>query len=309
MILIVAVVFGFTFIFNMLSAPADRTDRTYRNFTVEEGEGIDAVSAKLEESKLIKNASAFSFISKITMNSDFRTGTYFLSPSMDSVQIAKTMVSGITTSQGFLIPEGYTVEQTAKALAQDSFASEEEFMEIAENADFSGFEFIGDGVSGYERLEGFLMPGEYSIGSDADASMIITTMLNQFDNFFNDEYRERTDELGLSIREVIVIASMIENEAGSDKEMPAISAVIHNRMNLELEDIPDVPLCSPGEAAIIAALYPEENENTYYVLSSKLDGTHEFASDENEYNELKAQYEEAVSEAESENEPGDDTSR
>ena len=61
-------------------------------------------------------------------------------------------------------------------------------------------------------------------------------------------------------------------------------------------EVPAVPLCSPGEKAIIAALYPADNENTYYVLSSRLDGTHVFTSDEEEYKQLLEEYEAAVKE-------------
>ena len=75
--------------------------------------------------------------------------------------------------------------------------------------------------------------------------------------------------------------------------------MIHNRYNLELageDEIPKVPLCSPSKESIIAALYPEEAEYTHYVLSSKLDGTHKFTSDDAEYEKLKAEYEAAVKE-------------
>jgi cell division protein YceG involved in septum cleavage len=90
---------------------------------------------------------------------------------------------------------------------------------------------------------------------------------------------------------------MIENETVIDSEMPEISSVIHNRISLGMTDkneIPEVPLCSPGEEAILAALYPAETEDTYYVLSSSLDGTHKFTSDEAEYQAWLEEYEAAV---------------
>ena len=107
-----------------------------------------------------------------------------------------------------------------------------------------------------------------------------------FSHFFNEDYKARADELGLTVRQVVVIASMIENETSIDSEKPLISSVIHNRINMGLippEEIPEVPLCSPGQKSIIAALYPTEDENIYYVLSDKLDGTHIFTSDKAEY--------------------------
>jgi hypothetical protein len=67
-------------------------------------------------------------------------------------------------------------------------------------------------------------------------------------------------------------------------------------MNLEMIELPKVPLCSPGEASITAALYPEDSEDIYYVLSSKLDGSHVFTSDEAEYNALLEEYNQAAQE-------------
>ena len=92
---------------------------------------------------------------------------------------------------------------------------------------------------------------------------------------------------------VQMIASMIEKETSIKSEKPMISSVIHNRINLGIiapEDVPEIPLCSPGQDSIIAALYPSEDENIYYVLSDKLDGTHVFTSDEAEYKSLLDAY-------------------
>ena len=63
---------------------------------------------------------------------------------------------------------------------------------------------------------------------------------------------------------------------------------------IKIDELPDKPLCSPSKESIMAALYPDEHEYTYYVLDSTLDGTHRFTSDEAEYNALLAEYEDAV---------------
>ena len=142
----------------------------------------------------------------------------------------------------------------------------------------------------------FLLKSFLSI-SAAAAGMMVIMMIDAFSNFYNEEYQARADELGLNPRQVLIIASMIEKETTVEKERAAISAVIHNRYNLGLMDedeIPKIPLCSPSEESIIAALYPEEADYTHYVLSSKLDGTHKFTADDAEYEKLSAEYEEAV---------------
>ena len=293
---IIAVVFAVLILFRYFARPFDKTHSSYYNVTIEEGDDIDAAAAALEEAGIIGSRSIFKTIARLSLQTDIKPGIYYLSPSMDSVSVAREICKGRVTLSGFIIPDGYTLEQTFASLSRDGFGDKDAFLRAAAEPYLQELEFIGTDVSGYQQLEGFLLPGSYSMDIDADETMIIMTMLDSFGNFFNDDYRARTDELGMSIRDVVTIASMIEKETSIDSERAAISSVIHNQLNLGMiapEDFPEVPLCSPGEASILAALYPEDNEDIYYVLSSKLDGTHVFTQDENEYNDLVAEYEEA----------------
>lgn len=275
----------------MMSRPCDRTRTTYADFVVEQGEDLDAVAEHLYEEKVIKNPQNFVRLAKLSFADDFKPGTYYLSPSMDSFEILKTLQSGLTTSAGFTVPAGYTVDQLATALERDGLADREKFLEAAASPDITSLDILGEnteGLWGTDLIEGFLLPGEYALSTDADESMMIIMMLDAFANFYNDDYRARADELGITARQLLVIASMIEEETSVDKERAAISGVIHNRINLELtpiSELPAKPLCFPSEESIIAALYPEESEYTYYVLDPSLDGTHRFTADEEEYYE------------------------
>jgi UPF0755 protein len=294
---VILVVVIMLLVFNYLARPYDRTQNTYTDVIVEKTDSISDVADKLEESGIIESAGRFVLLNKLMFAGKIKPGMYFLSPAMSSVSIIETMVNGMTTSDGFTIPSGYTIEQTAAALDRDGFVDEDEFLRLADTFDFSEIEYIGSNLEGRDRIEGFLLPDDYSIDRNADEIMIIITMLNQFSNFFNDDYRARADELGMSIRDIVIIASMIEKETSIENERSEISAVIHNRLNMELmsdDEFPEVPLCSPGKESIIAALYPDDNEYTYYVMSAKLDGSHEFTSDEEEYEELVEAYHTAV---------------
>ncbi len=291
---IIAVVFAVLISFDVIASPYDKTDNTFSNVTIEEGDSLENVADKLEESGIVGDASSFVFVSKLTRTTNFKPGTYYLSPSMTSGEIGRTLSKGLTTSNGFTIPAGYTLEQIATALDRDGFVDKETFLEEAADPFFSDLDFIGSDISGSDQIEGFLLPDTYVINSNADESMIIFTMLDNFNNYFNDDYKARADELGLSVREVVIIASMIEQETTDSKERATISSVIHNRLNLELEEIPDVPLCSPSKDSIFAALYPDETDYSYYVLSDKLDGTHVFTSDETEYQTLLEAYNTAI---------------
>lgn len=295
-ILILAVVFAVFILFNFISRPFDKTNNRFSSIKVAEGEDLTAVSENLEESGIVMSASSFRLVSKAMFLTDFKPGTYYLSPSMSSVDIARTMVKGLTIINGFTIPEGYTLEQIASSLARDGFADKKAFLEAAAEPSLRELEFIGKDVKGSEQVEGFLFPGDYYVDPDADEGMLVLTMLDGFSNFFNEDLQARADELEMSIRDIIVIASIIENETSIENEMPQISAVIHNRISLGLarkKEVPKIPLCSPGEDAIMAALYPAESEDTYYVLSSKLDGSHVFTSDKDEYKQLVKEYETA----------------
>ncbi len=283
-----------------LNKPYDRTDATYRNVTIADGSSKADVAKKLEKEGIIRKASSFELLSKISFSGGFRSGMYFLSPSMDSLSIVKTLQKGLTTQKGFTIPPGYTVDQIATALDRDGLADKAAFLEACSSPDLLQMEVLADPsgeLSGTDLVEGFLFPSDYSLSSDADEGMMVIMMIDAFSNFYNEEYQARADELGLNPRQVLIIASMIEKETTVEKERAAISAVIHNRYNLGLMDedeIPKIPLCSPSEESIIAALYPEEADYTHYVLSSKLDGTHKFTADDAEYEKLSAEYEEAV---------------
>ncbi len=289
----------------MLSRPCDRTDATYQNFVVEENDTKAQVAEKLYKSGLVSDASRFELLLKLSPAGTFRPGTYFLSPSQSSFQIIHALRSGFTTSQGFTIPAGLTVEQIATALDRDGIADKDKFLKAAASPELMQIEILQEGldehpdIKGTDLIEGFLLPTEYTLSSDVDESMLIIMMIDAFSNFYNDDYRARAEELGIDVRDVLAIASVIEKETSVDSERAKISAVLHNRYNLEMTDsdeIYDVPICTPSKESIIAALYPEETEDIYYVLSSNLDGTHKFTSDEAEYRSLLEEYETAVNE-------------
>ena len=283
-----------------LSQPCDRTNAAYSNFVIEEGQGNEDIAAALEKEGFVRSASGFEMLSKLTFQTKFRPGTYYLSPSMSTTNIIQTLNRGLTTSTGFTIPAGYTVEQIAAALERDGLADKKKFLKACSAPELADIDVLAGGskdLKGTDLVEGFLLPAEYTLSADADESMMVFMMIDAFSNFYTDEFRARTEELGTNVRDIIVIASIIEKETSIDSERAAISAVLHNRYNLELtpdEEIYDVPLCCPSRESIMAALYPEDNEYTHYVLSSRLDGTHVFTDDDEEYEELVKEYEEAA---------------
>lgn len=193
---------------------------------------------------------------------------YFSIQNMSDVN--DSFIEQMTSKNEFTLASGLNFNETAAALEEAGFVTKDEFIEAASNIDTTEFDFINNNIAGPEKFDGFLYPGKYKFDESADATMIIITMLNEFDNNFNQQFRDRTDELGMSISDIVTIASIIEKTATKDKDMPEISAVIQNRLNLGLEfegGYPSTPICSPSIKAIKAALYPNESENTEWDLN------------------------------------------
>ena len=269
-----------------VAKPYNKSDISYSKVTIENGADTEDVAEALVDSGMIRSEGAFKFVSTIMLYNDkYKPGTYSLSPSMDMFEIAKTIIKGITTDNGFVLPVGYTLEQTADALAQAGFVDKDRFLEICNSLDYSQFDFL----SGASSLEGYLMPGTYTMDKSASEDMIIVTLLNQFDQSYTDEMKAKADAMGLSTYDVVCLASYLENQTNVDKERRLISSVIHNRLaqGMELDGgYPYTPLCSPSIESIQAILNPESTDYLYFVFSDSLNGTHKFTASAEEYQEL-----------------------
>ena len=169
-------------------------------------------------------------------------------------------------------------------------------------------------------LEGYLFPDTYLFFDGDTPRSVLTHLVSQYKKFWNKAFSDRAKELNLTEHEVVTLASIIEGEALYDKERPVISSVYHNRLNqgmklqadptiqyiipdgprrllnrdLRIESpyntylirgLPPGPINSPGKNSILAALYPEENDFIYFVVSG--DGYHTFTTNERDHNKAK----------------------
>ena len=282
------------------------------NITVPSGFAMDDVTEMLYDAGLIKYKFLFNIYASYSKAEDKITaGQYILNMNFDYRALVQGMTAraGIRDETTVPIPEGYTLSQIFTRLVDYGVCqTEEELWETAKNYDFK-YSFLDKSTLGDERrLEGFLFPETYNFYKGSTPVQAITKFLNEFNKRFTEQYTERAEFMGYSVRDIITIASMIEREAGDDEERPRIAAVIYNRLNnndfphLQIdatiyyaiagtgrpfsteidspyntytaEGLPPGPIANPGMASIRAALYPETTNEYYYALNKT--GTHNF---------------------------------
>lgn len=269
-----------------------------------------------DEPGLIQNTAVFKvYVDFVGKANKMRAGTYILSRNMTLKQIVDIICEGNPpkATVQFTVPEGYTVADIERVLAEKGVPAAEGFIALSGASDgFEGFRFLPEaGDDRTLRLEGYLFPDTYEIFTDATAESVITKMLNRFNEVYSDDYARRAAEIGFTMDQVVTLASLIEKEAQVDSDFAKVSAVFHNRLaqGMKLEScaslsyvlntkkytftetelktespyntylcagLPAGPICNPGKAAIEAALYPNEeflSEEYLYFCNGKLNYT------------------------------------
>ncbi|MDR2191414.1 MAG: endolytic transglycosylase MltG [Endomicrobium sp.] len=267
--------------------------------TIKYGQGVSSVAAVLKENKLIRSKKLFVVWAKISgCESKIKAGYYEFSKKDGTFKILKALKDGSQSLVKITIPEGSSVKQTADIISRKIAVNREVFINAA------------------AKYEGYLMPETYFISPTLDEEQIIQIMRKEFDDKVTPEMYERAREIDVSMKDVIILASIIEKEAVDPKERAIIAAVFYNRLKkrirlescatvlyamgvnkakLTLEDtefdspyntyrhfgLPPAPICSPGIESIKAALYPANTGSLFFV--SRGNGSHFFAESLDEH--------------------------
>ncbi len=304
---------GCSGVMSSMNEAVDPSDTAEIHVTIPSGASTTGISELLEEEGLIRNATVFKILSKdLEADGKMQAGEYVLTKSMSSEEMIEKFVSGDVYIEtfAFTIPEGYETRQIIEKLSADKLIDKARFEELLESESFD-YRFLED-ASPTTHLEGYLFPETYEMKVGSNEEQIINKMLTQFDHIFKDTYYDRAKELGMTVNEVITLASVIEREAQLDSERAVISGVFHNRIAkgwklqscatvqyilgerkevLSYDDIaiespyntyinaglPPAPIASPGEKSIIAALYPEDTDYMFFVASGENNGSHIFS--------------------------------
>jgi|SRR5256885_2377882 len=286
---------------------------------ISEGASFREVANLLAQKGLIVSPFWFRLLGKVQdAERKIQPGEYDLHTAMRPVEILNALVKGKAIHYGVLIPEGLTAQQIGKLLEEAGIAKEADIARLVADPAFAkslGLEA--------QTLEGYLFPDTYHFRRRTKPEDVLRAMAQRFKAAYTPELQAQATALGMTERQVVTLASIIEKETGRDDERPLISAVFHNRLkkryplqsdptviygirnfsgNLTRKDLgrrtpfntytklglPPTPIANPGLQSIQAALNPAPVKYLYFV--SKNDGSHHFSVTVAEHNRAVERY-------------------
>lgn len=303
--------------------------------TIYEADNMDSITDKLYDAGLIRYKSLFSLYASISdAEEKIQPGIYDLNTLYDYHALVNFMTPRSSREVIELtIPEGYTCRQIFDLLEENRVCTAVDAASYAATGELKDYWFL-EGVTRGDKycLEGFLFPDTYEFYKNSTPREALERMLNNFEKRFSEEMRAQIDALnenvtggGYTVREVTIVASLIEKESAAPSESPAIAGVIYNRLfnwngnpaylnidaaivyaqggNAETIDtqldspyntythtgLPPTPISNPGLASLQAALSPESHNYYYYVLNPST-GMHQFSTTQEEHNAYIAQF-------------------
>lgn len=299
-----------------------KTDPNTIIFEVEKGQTAKEIALNLKKKGIIKKTWPILVGYRIFLPAQsLKAGEYAITIPDSPKNILHMLSEGSVYLHSITIPEGLIIEEIAELLDSEGFAAKQDFLVSA--ADVSLVSSLdGDATT----LEGYLFPETFRFAKGTTAEEIVAAMVYQFKQVVTQEWMERAAELGMSIRDVVIVASLIEKETSLSEEKKLVSAVFHNRLKigmkldcdptiiyaLKLEGrfkdrlrtndlkfdspfntylysgLPPGPIANPGKDSLEAALFPASEKFLYFV--SRNDGSHHFSETFREHQNAVNQY-------------------
>ena len=244
-----------------------------------------------------------------------KAGEYRFAEPASPATVIDRLAKGDVYLLPLTFPEGLTAEEMSVLFAQSGLGSSKAF--VAAASDPAAIKAIDPAA---DTLEGYLFPDTYSLPRQIDAEAMVARMVRRFITVFDEDMRARAKASGLSVRQIMAIAALVEKETARADERPLVAAVYRNRLrvgmpmqadptviyalkragrwngNIRRSDLdfdspyntyrypglPPGPIASPGKAAIEATISPAKVDYLYFV--SRNDGSHAFASTLPEHN-------------------------
>jgi UPF0755 protein len=280
------------------------------------GAGSRTIGDRLVEAGIVRDATSFRAGLYISgKGRRLQAGEYRFDRAMRPMEVIDKLARGDVYVINITFPEGLTMAEMGKIFEAHGLGPASAFVTAAR--DPSAIKALDPAA---RDLEGYLFPETYLLSRRADAARLVGLMTDRFEHVFTPDMRQAAAARGLTVRQALTLASIVEKEASRPEERPIVAAVYENRLrigmalqcdptviyalgragkytgNLRRDDLafdspyntyrypglPPGPIASPGRASLEAAVHPAPVDFLYFV--SRNDGSHEFARTLEEHN-------------------------
>ena len=269
------------------------------NVKIREGISTAEIAERLAEKGIIDSSLRFRILARFYGYDDkFRPGSYTFTADMSDEEVFQKLLTGEKKFVRSTVPEGFGVKEIAERLYNLDLVDKDEFLNAA--ADFAPYDYMRKRKNVFFAAEGFLFPDTYNVESDIEINEILELMAANFDDRVTPTMRVNAEKMGLSVYDLITLASLVEREVRYPEDRPIVAQVLLKRLKLNMplqtdatlqylmdtpkeevsiEDtqidspyntyqhtgLPPGPIANPGMASIMAVLHPAETEYLYFV--------------------------------------------
>ncbi len=289
----------------VLNSPAPDIGGGEDVITIEQGMSLGEVTRLLAEKSLINHPGAFKLAARLMgVDRKLQPGSFLIERGATNTRVLRLLLTPMIRTTNITVPEGLSVKEIAAIFQQELGLDPAAFVSLCEDSELAAIW----GVPA-NRLEGYLFPDTYNFYLSTPANAVIERMVERFFEVVDDSLQEKIRLRGMSLHEVVTLASIIEGEVQISSEAPIVSAVYHNRlrkrMALEADPtiqyiladgprrlkrsdllrespyntyrhpgLPPGPISNPGIRSIQAAFEPAKVDYLYFVAQG--DGYHAF---------------------------------
>lgn len=294
----------------------------YQNFSsqgvfvdIPHGASRRTVARLLANQGVVRSRWVFEALSRWRSRKTLQAGEYFFDHPVTSREVFDTIANGRVYTRELVIPEGFSMFDIADLVQREDFTTRENFLAAARNP-----AIIRDLVPRAPSLEGFLFPATYEFPRHPTGEQMVAVMVAHFRQQWSEISSQQLNTSGLSLQQVVTLASLVERETPKPEERPLVAGVFLNRLHrrvalqcdptvvyaLELagnfngsldganlpfdspyntyryRGLPPGPIANPGSASLKAALGPPETDYMYFVANTE--GGHFFGKTLAEHN-------------------------
>lgn len=296
---------------------------TQKTITVESGASTSSIIARLHTEGILPSTIPVKlWLRLFDRGANLKSGDYRFKSPISPLQVLNQMIRGEIATRQFTIPEGYNQYDIAQVLSGLQGLKQHPMSPEATLGLLKDVSLIADLDPDATTLEGYLFPDTYEYSASTTREQLVEMMVKRFRRVYTPEMQQRAAELGMTTRQAVTMASLIEKEAKVDSERETISSVFHRRWktgiplacdptliyaaliegkyrgkiyqsDLDRESayntykhagLPPGPIASPGQRSLHAALNPAQTDYLYFVVDAvKKDGSHHFSASSAEH--------------------------